>query len=339
MGLAGSFAFIALCLAANIVHGLIQFINAGNNENIQAITKLLTFAFLSSTLFLMLFYVPLIFILENCYKVSEQHYQIILLFWIIFFVIHSLLLVIIFFCKLKSVFATSRYKLSQGTVNFYKTLFIISPILCLTSITLSMFKQIAKIYLAILMALFLLLYIGTMISIVTIFIRKLILVYNNDKLNNESLINAITKSTILTSISLFLTLLHIITNILISNESTDTYFTEWLNHYITIGDIYTNFVCVILCFKSFQGCYDKVCVAMDNKCHSWWRHLLNFDEKMVRRVTEEDQNEVSNTEVTVHSPETVDVLQGVTIVCHHDNGQQSNQRIASNSPGLGETSL
>lgn len=283
------FALICLSLAAGVLYGIVIFIANPENKTVSYITRITTVSFFVTTLFLILLYAPFIFILEDCLKVSQSLYSTIYTMYFMLFIIHSLLLLYIFYCKLQSVFMRSRWALSNCTILVYKTLFVISPIICISSTLLWISNLISDIIFQILISLFLLIYVVSTMSVIAIFIRKLIQVYNTDKLNNESLINAITKSTILTTISLIVTILHLITGI---SLNFDTVLAHWINHYASLGDIFTNFICVILCFKLFQNLYDKLCVSLDSKCHYCWRSMLNQDAKMMEQVIEKSNTEI-----------------------------------------------
>ena len=124
---------------------------------------------------------------------------------------------------------------------------------------------------------------------VILFIYRLIQVYKKEN-NNEILVGAITKSIILVSISISVTSIDLFATVLYRYVSSYT-FAQWVIHYVALFDVYTNFICVIFCYKSFKGYYTKICSCMDNKCRVCWDKVIvdkseNTVEKLENRTND-----------------------------------------------------
>lgn len=103
--------------------------------------------------------------------------------------------------------------------------------------------------------------------------------------NIPILLNVITKITILTFCSFLVTTLHMISTILYIKYQTNSI--KLLDGYLTLFDLFGNFICVILCFKSHKFIYDTSCKCLDKICKNIWykcigicfKNTLNAQEK------------------------------------------------------------
>ena len=111
-----------------------------------------------------------------------------------------------------------------------------------------------------------------MISMVILFVYRLIQVYKTEH-DNEILIGAITKITILVSISVSVTMVDLVTTTLYRYVA-HSILLQWIFSYVALFDVYTNFICVIMCYKMFKKYYQNVCSCMDIKCRICWNKLI-----------------------------------------------------------------
>ena len=140
---------------------------------------------------------------------------------------------------------------------------------------------------SILIAMFVIFALIMMTSLITLFIYKLIKVYKlveneNKSVRNERMIGAITKLAVLSSISISISIINMISYIIAyGNFIKDVHFhgMQWYLHwFLQLGDIYTNFLCAVLCLKMYSKRYVKICKCLDAKCRKCWINILQNKE-------------------------------------------------------------
>ena len=112
-----------------------------------------------------------------------------------------------------------------------------------------------------------------MLSLIFLFIYKLIAVYKDSEITkNHRLLKVITKISILTFSSISITFIHLIDSIIFLGVFSfdNTHFYKWIDSYITIFDVYTNCLCIIMCHIAFKSYYLFICKYMDNMCRTCW---------------------------------------------------------------------
>ena len=181
-------------------------------------------------------------------------------------------LLYIFFIRFHSVMKTTKYRFSEFTLKIYYFSFIFigicSIIVCILCIFISITANRLFFLFAALTMLSMLLLI---ISIIITFIHKLIKI--NQTECDQEVISVITKIIILTSISLFLTFIDFaVISCRILMESLLTVTLAWN---ISLWDIFSNFLCMILSYNTFNGYYKQFCGCLDQKC----MHCLTAEEK------------------------------------------------------------
>eukprot|EP01084_Bolivina_argentea_P265102 449237_1 len=271
---------ICIILFATVVYALIRFMLTLKHEETNKIGKICPTIFIISTALSLILHATMTS--ESCYGFRNRWHSATrwtyVLSYICFYIIQSFTLLIIFFNRIFNVFRKTRYRLSICTKNVYISLFIIElfcGMLMLFSIVHS-----TPIILWIFAATFFSLLITLMISLVSLFAYKLIQVYKHlEDSSDDSLVAAITKPTILVSVSVFVTFIRLISlTIRIQFLSWSDYMIlKWVDDYITICDIYTNFVCVILSYKVFKIYYIKLCSVSDSKCRNCWSNIVNYE--------------------------------------------------------------
>ena len=56
--------------------------------------------------------------------------------------------------------------------------------------------------------------------------------------------------------------------------------THWYFHwFLQLTDIYTNFLCLVLCLKMYSNHYHKICKCLDIKCRKCWTMILQNNEE------------------------------------------------------------
>ena len=117
-----------------------------------------------------------------------------------------------------------------------------------------------------------------MIGVIVVFVRKLMEIYKAE--SQESFIDVITKISILTFMSIFVTLVDLIAvavRFFIANT-----FTVSLSTHIMMYDAFTNCLCMALSYRMFNNWYVKLCGFVDGKCKS----CLVTPSKMARDILE-----------------------------------------------------
>jgi len=126
-----------------------------------------------------------------------------------------------------------------------------------------------------------------MVVVITIFLTKLTNVYkglmSTSRKKNKtttSLINVITKTTLLSLISMTITFLSCLVIlfrfILFGDSQAVIVITEWL----MILDIYSNFACYTLQFEHSKEAYKKMCSCLDIRCkHLWYRLVFGENDE------------------------------------------------------------
>ena len=200
------------------------------------------------------------------------------------YLIQSYLLLVLFFLNIYYLFINSPLKLSKTILRVFGFFFIIISILCLIIIVTFSSVDIRQSVLMTCLTIFLT--IGVMIAMVILYLNRLISVYKLD-INDDNLVCVhfvhiiwscyslftnmyilkafvITKSTILTCISVIITFIDIPTLMIRFNVMSHA--AEWINKYTTLFDIFTNYLCIIMCYPLFDKYYKQICGSLDNLC-------------------------------------------------------------------------
>ena len=143
------------------------------------------------------------------------------------------------------------------------------------------------------------------ISLVILFIHKLVQVYRNlnEREHNketEFLMEPITKVTILSSISLFITLMNAFLWG-IYNFSGNPRIIWNICVYISTLDLYSNFICVLFCEKAFKDKYFMICSCLDLKCRDCWRSIVVDKKNKVARNTSNITDEKKDNICSIHT--------------------------------------
>ena len=209
-----------------------------------------------------------------------------------FYVIQTLLLLAILFMRLYFIFAETTFALSQATVGIYWIIYSLCTLLFIAAaIAFANFSQ-RSIASVIIGSAFLMLIIMMSILII-LFLYKMTQVYTGvdhmHQNSNPALIRIITKTSILASISITLSLLNAIAVILEVLPSTASIHIIFISKLFNVYDVFTNFWCVILSFSGYNNWYLKICKGCDSKCISCWHSIVGLMSKQQTRLRQEIQ--------------------------------------------------
>lgn len=187
------------------------------------------------------------------------------------------LLLMIFYNKIVNVFSRTSYQLSRNTKIIYKILFVTTALLgiiyvLLVAVRATMDDSTALIVMLIIENTFLICFTSLLISLVTLFVYKLIEVYKTLlKTDNpdEDLVLPITKVVLLTSMSLLVTAIHL------GNMPNYNNNNRFIHHFLGLIDYYTNFLCVVLSYNLSRSIYLKVCSWPHNCCQVCCKRLIS----------------------------------------------------------------
>mmetsp|Transcript_89203 Transcript_89203/g.109160 ORF Transcript_89203/g.109160 Transcript_89203/m.109160 type:complete len:157 (+) Transcript_89203:124-594(+) len=98
------------------------------------------------------------------------------------------------------------------------------------------------------------------------------------------IVDVSTKIINLALISLLLTLLHFITTIWFIIAQTKT--VQYIDGFSTIIDVFGNYICIQLCFKTHKKLYNKTCKCTHILCKNGWQlYVKTFHKKNIANVT------------------------------------------------------
>eukprot|EP01084_Bolivina_argentea_P119584 212004_1 len=172
----------------------------------------------------------------------------------IFYWLQNYCLLSSFFLRLYHVFKGTTFALSSTTIRTFQIQFIILLIILLVALIT------ARLIAVVFWYMFVLYYLMTIIltiSMTTLFINKLVKSYKNIN-TDEGLIDMITKTFMLSQMSLFITIMVPVIAIFVSDI--------YLRQLIMLLDLYTNFLCIVFSYGTFLKYYMKMCGFCHVKC-------------------------------------------------------------------------
>ena len=282
--------------------------------------------FLIITLLLIIIHGPAAMTEHECYGISNIRASL-LNPWLLLYAIQNYVLLLLYFDRLRIVFSPTPLCLSNKTENIYKFIFALIPIYVISIVTLSFFFLENGIHLSIFIPLavvFILGYIAFMLSLVILYIHKLIEVYKSVNAHNvedaEFLVSAITKTTVLTIISLSMSFINMISTA-IYFPMDDNLIISWISAYIADIDIYTNFLCLMLCFNHFDGYYLRSCSSIDKQCRMYWTKVTKsayaksekMEEYQKKSGISKNQEKINEDTVSKNYAVNVNVKNGDTV--------------------------
>lgn len=214
---------------------------------------------------------------------NDRIYQMIFPVFALLYSIQFCLLLILLFIRLYFVFNKTCLQLSNKTIISYCLIYIVMFfVLFAAAIFQSVNPEIANVMVVMAFLLILIL----IVSIIGLFIYKIIQVYKSMG-NDQELIGIITKATILTFVSIFITCLSPIS--IIAFNKYESIHVRSMTTLIIIADLYSNFICIVLEYDYFNGYYHKLCSCMDIKCRKLWNRMVGVsDETKAIEISKED---------------------------------------------------
>ena len=201
--------------------------------------------------------------------------------------LHTLLLVGILFHRLYIIFKDTSMAISKPTLIFFWTYFLITMLILVVGSILFGFYYYHTIT-SIMLAICGLLVVTLTVFLVCLFVNKLYITHkrNMSQQNEDGLKHTITKTSLLTLISTCNTIFAYI--VIAVWTYIDSIHFSFMRDILIILDMYTNFVCVLLSYKYFDGYYDKLCGKCDNGCDRLWTKIfVDKNQEMINQMSVE----------------------------------------------------
>eukprot|EP01084_Bolivina_argentea_P214677 364433_1 len=224
--------------------------------------------------------------------------------FLLFYIFQSYLLSIIVFMTLKYSFRDTAFALSKRTINKCKVIYVFIPILGICNV---MFNNttIGAIFAAILILVLL----SFFISMIVLFIRKLISIYKNIDAD-ANLIRKITKLTVLSCVSMSLTLLVPIIMFIILSTNVRAAIGSSIFFGGVLLDTTTNLLCIVMTYGYFNDYYVKICYCMHNICQSTWGKFIGDEARILASIARDDKSGTGNTvELSIDETQTQTQMQ------------------------------
>lgn len=187
---------------------------------------------------------------------------------------HYYILLLILFIRLYFAFKGSTFALKKCTVRFYTFCYILQPITFISGSFLYLMDN--EEFGLFLVAITAILILCIIISIVILYVNRLIMVYRLSD-GDEHYMGIATKTTILTVICLTVTMIGYTPFILINYLNGHSY---WIYEICLLIDIYANWICVVGGYPMFSTYYERLCGALDLKCRNCCRYILGIDNEI-----------------------------------------------------------
>ena len=215
-------------------------------------------------------------------------------------------LVLFWLYRLYDVFDGSMIPISKWTVILYIIFYTIIIIWSSTFTSLYSFKKISAAQFATESGISLVFYLIGSFAISILFASKLVRLHksfasnvefatNNDR--DKSLLMTVSKLSILTWISLLITLIQSIALPVRFILFPNSILMEFIGHFNSVIDPYTNFLCIILSYSHFHQMYLKIC-CMHSCCFRCWMRCANVSVDMVELAHTVSQENKSGHQMT-----------------------------------------
>eukprot|EP01084_Bolivina_argentea_P221150 374641_1 len=287
---------ICVCLSLVVLYASFRFIVI--KIEMWKILKICTVNVFVVTLITLALLIPIAS--SKCYNISYDIHEILELIFIVCYSAQTYLVAILFWFKIKKIFLGTQFALSESVVYIYSVSFIIFPTLILISLIYGTYSSLTHIIVESAVGFQLN---ALLISLVTLFIYKMIRIYNIyvipcakiDENNDTNLIHAITKIFILTLFVILTTSVHTISYYILYSVNKNIY------NYIELMDIFVNFTCVTLCSPGFKIYYHKGCCCIHTLCSACCTKMvskmsLNSDVKIAEMIVVTSQSKKKNIE-------------------------------------------
>ena len=205
---------------------------------------------------------------------QKENYDVAILSYvstILYFAQYNVMIFLLFY-RLKVVFDGTAYRLSQFTKWAFYIMYILSSILAVSVQVVNILMGGHSPVRTILTSFSGLCGISMIFFLTFLFVTKLITVNNNcdgaqQKAENK-LLSTITKQSILALISIASLLVSVIIFFLVSSTRlpASSIHAHFVSKLCLLIDIWTNFICILLSYQSFNTYYAKMCGCCDTKC-------------------------------------------------------------------------
>mmetsp|Transcript_69772 Transcript_69772/g.110904 ORF Transcript_69772/g.110904 Transcript_69772/m.110904 type:complete len:327 (-) Transcript_69772:189-1169(-) len=205
---------------------------------------------------------------------------------------HYYLLLLILFLRLYHAFERSPCRLSPCTVRFYVALFVVQPVSFLVGwfvystwsqwIGLLIFSGTA------------LLIVFLVVSIIALYVHKLIQLYTLSD-GDKDLLTLITKSTLLTTLTLVISIIAYVPSFMLDSLNGYTY---WIMELFLMVDVYGNYCFILLAYPMCTKTYFKVCGKCDDLFRGCCQLMLRHRLKEVMASSEMNLAKVEPAETT-----------------------------------------
>ena len=257
---------ICMLLILTVLYGFYRYVTNMKNDAIAKWRKVALIIFLISTILSIgLFHLWIIG--WRCYRFADITYDIIEILFISAYLIQIYLMLIIFLGKVYQVSQTSiAFRIRKSTVYIYSILLGCMPLYTVIGVSIYELNLVSTRIGYTFSVILMVYYVIMSSSLVTLFIKKLLSIYRRlDHEDAEFLIKPITKTTILATVAI--PLIFINASVLLIYTYFYSIYIEWICKFVGLIDIYSNFICIILCNKMFQSNYLKICSRLDKLCN------------------------------------------------------------------------
>ena len=206
----------------------------------------------------------------------------------LFFVTQSLQLLGILFARVYYVFDGTMFALSTVTVRLWCISYSVMVVMAISAaIATANFRR-TIIGSIIIVSAFITLII-TIIFLISLFLYKMTQVYKcmNKENNDSKFLKIITKTVILTIISISATLLNGIGTAGVA--STKSIHLAMVARFLVLFDLSSNFWCVILGYCGYKDWYLKLCGCCDSKCTACWHKIVRPESHVLKEISEANE--------------------------------------------------
>eukprot|EP01084_Bolivina_argentea_P132102 233113_1 len=253
------------------------------------------------------------------------------IYFIIFYGLQTYLLWLVLYLRLKYVFDGSEYSLSHGVVKFCKIVFSLIPMTAPFYLIIVWFMHDDKSTIILLSMPFVFI-ISFSCFLAFTFVHKLVQLFKTtetdqnrtnetcaESMLDNKLLSMITKSTILALVSLSMTVCTPISLLFgyYAISRTDNQVIHEVGclvlAFITLADVYTNYLCILMSYNCFHKMYVSMCIKCDKKCKMYCIKKLSQKKRIMlgsRTMTPVDGGEGTNSETFKFSQSAENIVNG-----------------------------
>ena len=187
------------------------------------------------------------------------------------FIIQTLVFLGALFYKLYTVFRETRLRLSRFTSTLWMFMYGLTAVLCIVSgFAYSLYRK--SFLIPILSAFVGILLMILIVFVIFMYLYKLVIVYKSSSQDTE-LLALITKTSLLASISIFVSIFTFILVALLPVINSPHF---GFAYNIIVGvDMYSNFLSIFLSYRYFENFYFKLCHCCNSKCQYFWTFCMH----------------------------------------------------------------